>query len=242
VSRIGTTRPTAEEFAADGAPVVAVTRRLLADGETPVGVYRKLAGNRPGTFLLESAEQGRQWSRYSFVGVRCAGTVTERDGAAVWLGDAPVELEADPLQAVLALSRRLRSPRREDLPPLTGGLVGYLSYDVVRRLERLPQTSVDDLGMPELAMMLATDLAVLDHADGTVLLIANVVDGVTAGGYEDAVARLDVMAADLAKAAEPSVATLDLEAQPEVRSGTTPEAYMAGVERVREHIRATASS
>ena len=67
--------------------VVPVTRRLLADGETPVGVYRKLAGG-PGTFLLESAEHGAAsggtaWSRYSFVGVRSTATLTERDGAAV---------------------------------------------------------------------------------------------------------------------------------------------------------------
>ncbi len=239
---MGQTSPGRADFAADPSPVVAVTRRLLADGETPVGVYRKLAGNRPGTFLLESAEQGRQWSRWSFVGVRCAGTLTERDGRALWLGEPSLAVGEDPLQAVLALSRSLRSPRRDDLPPLTGGLVGYLSYDVVRRLERLPETSVDDLGMPELAMMLATDLAVLDHADGTVLLIANVVrvlEGQRSAdaSYDDAVARLDAMAADLAKAAEPSVATLDLGAEPEVRSGTSPEAYLAGVERVREHIR-----
>src|SRR5687767_9038136 len=75
--------------------VVPVVRRLLADAETPVGVYRKLAGG-PGTFLLESAEQGSGsgkasavWSRYSFVGVRSAATLTERDGAAVWLGTPP---------------------------------------------------------------------------------------------------------------------------------------------------------
>ena len=236
---LGATLPSREEFDADRAPVVAVTRRLLADGETPVGVYRKLAAGRPGTFLLESAEQGRQWSRWSFVGVRCAGTLTERDGASAWLGPGSLDLPDDPLQAVLALSRRLRSPRREGLPPLTGGLVGYLAYDVVRRLERLPEHTTDDLGMPEVAMMLATDLAVLDHADGTVLLIANVVEGVTEGGYDDAVARLDAMAADLGKATEPSVAVLDLDAGvgQDVRSGTSPEAYRAGVERVREHIR-----
>ena len=233
----GTTLPARADFEAADAPVVAVTRRLLADGETPVGVYRKLAGNRPGTFLLESAEQGRQWSRFSFVGVRCAGTLTERDGRALWSGDAPLDVEDDPLEAVVALSRALRSPRDPDHPPLTGGLVGYLSYDVVRRLERLPSTAVDDLRMPELAMMLATDLAVLDHADGSVLLIANVVRGVTDGSYDDAVRRLDAMAGDLAAPAPPSVATLDLGALPEVRSGTAPEYYRAGVERVREHIR-----
>jgi anthranilate synthase component 1 len=232
--RLGTTTPTRAEFDRLDAPLRPVTRRLLADSETPVGVYRKLAGNRPGTFLLESAEQGKQWSRWSFVGVRSAGVLTERDGASLWLGDEPVELPDDPLEAVRVLARRLRSPRDADLPPLTGGLVGYLGYDVVRRLERLPSTAPDDLGMPELAMMLATDLAVLDHSDGTVLLIANVLPG---GSYDDAVARLDVMAADLAKSAESSVAALDDSVVPDVR-GPSAQQYMDSVEQVREHIRA----
>ena len=80
--RLGATAPDREEFTAlrQSSPVVAVQRRLLADGETPVGIYRKLAGGRPGTFLLESAEQGKQWSRWSFVGVRSAGVLTELSG------------------------------------------------------------------------------------------------------------------------------------------------------------------
>ena len=116
--RLGATVPTREQFAALDSPVVPVTRRLLADGQTAVGIYRALAANRPGTVLLESAEQGKQWSRYSFVGVRSAGVLTERDGATVWLGD-PLPgltdaLPADPLDAVRTLARRLRSPRRPD--------------------------------------------------------------------------------------------------------------------------------
>jgi anthranilate synthase component 1 len=246
--RLGEVTPAREDALAQlaGSPVVPVTRRLLADGETPVGVYRKLAGNRPGTFLLESAEQGRSWSRWSFVGVRCAGVLTERDGRTEWLGSRSpsnrLDLPDDPLEALRVLSRRLRSPSSEGAPPLTGGLVGYLTYDIVRRLERLPSTAPDDLGMPELAMMLATDLAVLDHADGTVLLIANVAPGVAGPddpgqAYDDALARLDAMTADLATPAEPSVATLDLSAEPDVRSGTAQADYEAGVEAVREHIR-----
>jgi anthranilate synthase component I len=240
VVTLGEDHPSAEQFAALTArsPVVPVTRRLLADGETPVGVYRKLAGGRPGTFLLESAEQGRQWSRYSFIGARCAGTLTERDGRAVWLGAGEPDLPEDPLAAFVALSRQLRSARPEGLPPLTGGLVGYLTYDTVRRMERLPSTAVDDIGMPELSMMLATDLAVLDHADGTVLLIANVVRGITDPSYADAVARLDAMSAALAEPAPPSVATLDLSARPEHERRTAPADYLAGVETVKEHIRA----
>ncbi|MQA34997.1 anthranilate synthase component I [Modestobacter roseus] len=244
--RLGETTPSAAGFAAVGTPVVPVTRRLLADSETAVGLYRKLARNRPGTVLLESAEQGKQWSRYSFVGVRSAGTLTERDGATVWVGD-PLpgltdDLPADPLAAVRTLARRLRSPRgatadQQGLPPLTGGLVGYLGYDVVRRLERLPSTSTDDLGMPELALMLVTDLAVLDHTDGTVLLIANALAAGPAA-YDDAVARLDAMAADLTDAVPPSVATLTTADAPPVTSNMAPGEYEAGVERVREHVRA----
>jgi anthranilate synthase component I len=219
---------------------VPVTRRLLADSETAVGVYRKLAGNRPGTVLLESAEQGKRWARYSFVGVRSAGVLTERDGRTEWLGDSVPgltdDLPDDPLAAVRTMARRMRTPRVEGLPPLTGGLVGYLGYDVVRRLERLPETSVDDLGMPELAMMLVTDLAVLDHTDGTVLLIANALRG--SGGYDDAVTRLDAMAADLTKAVPPGVAVLETADVPPVESNLPPGAFADGVERIREHIRA----
>ncbi len=243
--RFGVTTPSREEFdaldrAGSSCAMVPVTRRLLADSETAVGIYRKLAGNRPGTVLLESAEQGKRWSRYSFVGVRSAGVLTERDGVTQWLGDAVPgltdDLPSDPLAAVRTMARRLRSLRVPGLPPLTGGLVGYLGYDVVRRLERLPETSTDDLGMPELAMTLVTDLAVLDHTDGTVLLIANVLRG--GGGYDDAVTRLDAMAADLTKAVPPGVAVLEPAEAPPVQSNMAPGVFEDGVERVREHIRA----
>ena len=235
--RLGATAPDREEFAAlrQTSPVVAVQRRLLADGETPVGVYRKLAGGRPGTFLLESAEQGKQWSRWSFVGVRSAGVLTEQDGRALWVGDGLPTTSEDPLEAVREALELLRSPKRPDDPPLTGGLVGYLGYDVVRRIERLPSTAPDELGMPELALMLVTDLAVLDHGDGTVLLIANVLPG---GSYDDAVARLDAMAAALAEPAPATVSTVDLDARPQVRRRTTPEDYAAAVEAAKAHVRA----
>src|SRR3954466_1415291 len=199
--RFGVTTPSREDFAALDQPVIPVTRRLLADSETAVGIYRKLAGSRPGTVLLESAEQGKRWARYSFVGVRSAGVLTERGGVTEWLGDVVPgltdDLPADPLAAVRTVAGRMRTPRIPGLPPLTGGLVGYLGYDIVRRLERLPETSTDDLGMPELAMMLVTDLAVRAPPGGSSLLIPTASGG--GGGYEAGVARLDAMAADLTK-------------------------------------------
>ena len=232
---LGTTTPTREQFEALDQPVRPVMRRLLADAETPVGVYRKLARNRPGTFLLESAEAGKQWSRWSFVGVRSAGVLTEQDGRALWVGQGLPTTSSDPLEAVREAVELLRSPKAADDPPLTGGLVGYLGYDVVRRIERLPSTAPDELGMPELAMMLVTDLAVLDHTDGTVLLIANVLPG---GSYDDAVERLDAMATALAEPAPGTVSSLDLAADPQVVRRTAPDAYEAAVEAAREHIRA----
>ncbi|MBV9368589.1 MAG: anthranilate synthase component I [Frankiales bacterium] len=226
--------------------VVPVTRRLLADAETPVGAYRKLAAGRPGTFLLESAEHGGVWSRYSIVGVRAAATLSERAGRAVWSGIGPDDHPDDPLDALRdALTRLHTSSRDPDLPPFTGGLVGYLGYDTVRRMERLPDDTVDDLHVPELQFLLATDLAVLDHTDGSILLIANVIRRLTPraeddpeGAYDDAVARLDAMEADLAKAAESSVSVLDPSAKPHYDERTSREDYMAAVTTAKEHIAA----
>ena len=87
----GAVSPALDEFRALARDrrVIPVVRRLLADGITAVGLFEALCGDRAGTFLLESAEQGRTWSRYSFIGVHCAAMLTQRDGEAVWLGRAP---------------------------------------------------------------------------------------------------------------------------------------------------------
>jgi anthranilate synthase component 1 len=217
--------------------VVPVTRRLLADAETPVSAYRKLAAGRPGTFLLESAEHGGVWSRYSFVGVRSTATLTERGGQAHWLGQPPagVPLSGDPLTVLRETVASLAGPRLPGLPPLTGGLVGYLSYDAVRRLERLPSIAVDDLAQPELGFLLAADVAVLDHTDGSMLLIANAFPG---DDYDDAVDRLEAMTADLAKPAEPTVAVIDPEHHVDTVARTARDDYLAGVDAVKEYIRA----
>jgi anthranilate synthase component I len=244
----GSFYPDLAEFArlAAGYPVVPVTRRVLADGETPVGVYRKLAGG-PGTFLLESAEQGRSWSRYSFVGVRSQATLTEQDGTAVWLDEPPpgVPLGGDPLQVLRACASALRAPRLPGMPPLMGGLVGYLGYDLVRRIERLPSHAVDDLHVPELGLLLATELAVLDHSDGSCLLVSNAFVAAAESveqAYAGATRRLAEMTAALAEPAAPSIAITapTTGGGPEVvfHSRTPPGAYGHAVETALEAIRA----
>lgn len=227
--------------------VIPVSRRLLADGDTPVGLYRKLAAERPGTFLLESAENGRSWSRYSFVGVRSAATLTTRDGAAHWLGTPPVGVptSGDPLEALRATVEALHTPRdlASGMPPFTGGMVGYLGYDIVRRLEKIGPGERDDLKLPELTMLLTSDLAVLDHWDGSVLLIANAINhndlqtGVDEA-YADAVARLDAMEADLSRAVSQPPAALPPSELPEYTALWGGEQYQEAVEDIKERIRA----
>jgi anthranilate synthase component I len=244
----GAVQPDEETFARLTRRVVPVVRRLLADGETPVGVYRKLAGG-PGTFLLESADQGVAWSRYSFVGVRSAATLIERDGQAAWLGEPPagVPTGGDPVTAlretVAALAAAGDRPDA-DLPPLTGGMVGYLAYDLVRRFEKLPSTAIDDLPLPELGMMLATDLVVLDHHDGTAFLVANAIlpEGATEAdrraAYHHAVGRLDAMTTALSRPTPPLISIVEKVPPGEVLSRTPAGDYPKAVEQAKEAIRA----
>jgi anthranilate synthase component 1 len=233
--------------------VIPVSRRLLADGDTPVGLYRKLAGERVGTFLLESADIGTShsgggtWSRYSFVGVRSAAALTVRDGQAHWLGTPPVGVptDGDPLAALRATVEVLHTPRdlAVGMPPFTGGMVGYLGYDIVRRLERIGDSTEDELGLPELTMLLTSDLAVLDHWDGSVLLIANAINhndkatGVDES-YADAVARLDAMEADLGKPSGQPPVALPQSRLPEYTTRWGGPEYQTAVEDVKERIRA----
>lgn len=234
-----------EEFRAHAkvSNVIPVTRRLLADGETPLGIYRKLAKDAPNTFLLESAEHGGAWSRYSFIGVRSEAVLSESDGLAYWQGNPPAGAPSgiDPLEALRLTTAHLKSPKIEGLPPLTGGLVGFMAYDVVRRLEKLPNLSRKDLPLPELSFMLTSDLAVLDHSDGTVTLIANAInwDGSDARIDEAFAAcneRLDRMQHDLATALAGDVAKIEIHAQPRFASTIAPEDFKSKILEAKEEI------
>jgi anthranilate synthase component 1 len=243
---MGAISPTREQFhsLARERRVIPVTRKVLADAETPVGVYRKLAGDRTGTFLLESAENGRSWSRWSFVGVRCAAALTSESGKATWTGTVPDDLNShsDPLEALRETFRLLHTEPLPGLPPLTGGMVGYIGYDTVRRLERLPDLAEDDLKIPELVMMMATDLAALDHHEGTITLIANAVNWDNSPervdeAYDDAVRRLAGMTDALHVPAEPTAMVFD-RPQPQFIRRRTREEFGAAVETAKEAIRA----
>jgi anthranilate synthase component 1 len=242
---LGATLPSREDFVALAhRRVIPVTRVLLADSLTPVGLYATLAAGRPGTFLFESAETGKSWSRWSFVGVNSAAVLTESGGEARWLGTPPqgVRTSGDPLEVLDQTLEFLHTEPWAGLPPLTGGMVGYLGYDIVRRLEKITGDTPDELGIPELAMLLATDIAALDHHEGTVTLIANALnwDDSTERvelAYDDAVARLDAMTEALGTVSPPPVVVFERIAG-EVTRRTSSAEYQRSVETAQEHIRA----
>ena len=225
--------------------VIPVYRKLLADGETPLNIYKKLAQNKPGTFLLESAEHGGVWSRYSFIGVKSQTTLTEKDGQALWIGKPPVGVPTgvDPLTALRQSVAHLKSPKIEGLPTLTGGLVGYMGYDAVRRLEKLPTSSARDIELPEIAFMLTSDLVVMDHSDGTIILIANAInwDGSSErvdDSYLDAVSRLDRMQKELLGPIAGDVSPLPSFDKPIFDRNMSEQDFKSKVEIAKEEIRA----
>ncbi|MEY2455513.1 MAG: anthranilate synthase component [Acidimicrobiaceae bacterium] len=224
--------------------VVPVWRELLADLTTPVAGFLRLVGDEPG-FLLESVEH-EKWGRWSFVGRRPAATFIARGGRVEVDARVPdgIPLDQGVLVAVEAVLERYRSPVLPELPPLHGGLVGYLGYDVVREVERLPNVPHDDLGNPDAVLSIIGELAAYDHWRQRVTLLANafIPPGATEADldqvYDEAVARLDQLALDGARPIdEPLVEPPDPDDPlPEVRSSMGARSYRDAVEVAREHI------
>ncbi|MCU1437755.1 MAG: anthranilate synthase component [Naasia sp.] len=248
-----TTRAEFEELL-PGHRVVPVVRELFAGEETPVGIYRKLATRaggqpRPGTFLLESAEQGGIWSRWSFIGVSSFGVLAERDGRAVWQGTGLDEerafgqdgVPAGPLDAIAVLVKRWRTPPIPGLPPLTGGLVGFIGWEAIRQIERLPDAPPADFEVPGQALSFVSELLVADHRTGAVLLVVNVLADGTVDSDElwaEGQLRLDGLQTRLAAPTPADLSVADLSIVPEPRLRTERADFLAAVETAKEHIRA----
>jgi len=237
--RLGVVQPDRETFRALAARqrIVPVTIRLLADEDTPITLYRRLTdGDDPrGTFLLESAGEGEQ-SRWSIIGARARAILTEKEGKAHWIGDVPAGLPEveDPMEALRVLTAEFRAARLPHLPPFTGGLVGFIAYDAVRHWENLPDSPPDELGLPDLSLQLAQDVAVHDAHDATVLLVANAlnIDGADAGvdaAYDDAVSRLEDMLERLRRPLAPGAAVYDVVRDAEPKARTAQREYEASV-------------
>ncbi|QFT53359.1 anthranilate synthase component I [Microbulbifer sp. THAF38] len=221
---------------------IPLVRRVLADIETPLSTYMKLAKGRY-SYLLESVQGGEKWGRYSIIGlpartllrVRGSEVTVERDGAVI-----ESHTERDPLAFVEQFQQRYRVPELTDLPRFNGGLVGYFGYDCVRYIEPRLAHSVpqDSLGNPDILLMVSDELVVFDNLAGAVIFIVHA-DPAQADAYERAQQRLDQLVERLAQPL-PNTVPLDLDGkgieESAFHSHFGEENFKKAVDRVKEYV------
>lgn len=223
---------------------IPVSTEVLADLDTPLSVYRKLAEG-PYSYFFESVQGGEKWGRYSIIGLPCRKLLKVFDNRAEqWLDGKLVESEevADPLAYTEAFQARYQAAPQEDLPVFHGGLVGYFGYDTVRYVEpRLrASTPPDQLGTPDILLMVSDEVLVFDNLAGTIRLIVNA-DPAEENAFESAKSRLSQLSARLPAPVPvlpdvvlnpPSNSALEELAE----SDFTQAEYEAAVERVKEYV------
>ena len=226
-----------------------VYREWLADADTPVSVFAKL-GRGPYSFLLESVVGGEKWAAYSFAGVRPRAVIRAKgkqvevlkpDGAGFRVDE---RLTADnPLDYVASALAALPAAVPPGLPRFFGGAVGFLGYDMVRHFERLPERAPDELGLPDMCFALTDTVVVFDNLRGTLKVVASVdVAGKDPGkAYDEACAKVDEICERLtapAKALSPLDLNMGTETALSPTSRTSKADYLAGVDKIKEYIRA----
>lgn len=223
---------------------IPVSLEVLADLETPISAYRKLAEG-PYSFFFESVQGGEKWGRYSIIGLPCK-TVLKVFGHKVEIWDAGELAEDlqvdDPLAFVESFQQRYRTAPRAELPVFHGGVVGYFGYDTVRYVEpRLADSAPEDvLGNPDILLMVADEVLVFDNLAGTIRLIVNADPG-QEGALDKAQARLQELVARLPQQMPP-LPNVSLEGsdctqlEQQAESYFTQPMYEQAVDKVKEYV------
>jgi anthranilate synthase component I len=179
---------------------IPIVREVMADLDTPLSTYLKLA-NQPYTYLLESVQGGEKWGRYSIIGLHCRQVLTvSGQQVSICLDNQVTEQHvcSDPLAFIESFQQQFKVPDIEGLPRFTGGLVGFFGYDTIRYIEPKLAAScpADPLGTPDILLMVSEDLVVFDNLSGQLMLIhhINPAEGNT---LADAEQQLDLLQARL---------------------------------------------
>lgn len=233
-----------EQLASQNYNRIPVYRELLADFETPLSTYLKLAEDDAYTYILESVQGGDKWGRYSFIGLSCK-TLLKVNAKLVEVVEEGKVIEsgeyADPLEFIDQFSDRYRAPELPELPLFVGGLVGYFGYDTVRLVEsRLgPNTKPDPIGNPDILLMLSEELVVFDNVSGRLFLIVHA-DPAQADAYTTSVTRLDQLETKLNESlANPPTrlcTDVDVPLKSEFESSFTQQGYEDAVDTIKEYI------
>lgn len=236
-----------QELAAAGYSRIPLVRSHLADLETPLSTYLKLAAG-PHGFLLESVEGGEKWGRYSIIGLPASTRIEVRGRTVTVTRDGVVvhrEEVTDPLAWLEQWQDAYRAAEPEgfaDRPPFLGGLVGYFGYDTVRYIEpRLAAgaPASDPLDLPEIVLLEANEVVVFDNLAGRLYLVVQADPG-EPGAYDAAVARLEALSgalrAPLRHPVSPPKGDREALPAPDAASNFTQAGYEDAVERIREYI------
>lgn len=223
------------------ANVMPVIRRLFSGTETPLGVYQKLCGSRPNTFLLESAEQG-VWGRYSFVGVSSRGQLVSSQSVATWKSEYPAlpdgsELPTEPLAALEQLQSSWVSDSAEF--PLSSGLVGFAGWGLTELIENLPGAKTADYQIPLYGFNQFSELVVMDHQRSEIILVSVVfLDGLATKEEKlaEAERKLDALQQSVSMPT-PSRLKTPSWPEPSYESNTSKESFLAAVESAKQHVR-----
>ncbi len=218
--------------------VVPVWREILADAQTPVAAWLRLQPE-PNGFLLESVEGGERWGRYSFLGGDAFAVVKAKDGRITVTGEPPLRPGdgEGPLAYVKRLLGACRAPQLPGLPPLNGGAVGFIGYDCVRELEHLPAAPPDDLGLPDLVLLLTRSFVVFDHFEQKAYVITNVArSSDPARAYDDAVERCEAVIERLTAPLDAPAIWVQGVRSPGYEATVDDEEFADMVQRCREHI------
>jgi len=234
--------PSFDEFKtkASQGNLIPVYREIMADLETPVSAFLKL-DRGDFSFLLESVEGGEKWGRYCFLGAE-PSIIFQSKGSRVEItrhGDTEIQEGVDPLDALKQLMRDYHPVEVEGLPRFFGGAVGYLTYDMVRFFERLPDQTVDHLKVPDSMFMLTDTIVIFDHMLQKLKVVSNaLVDGPPDKAYRQAIAKIEQLIDRLHQPVPPRPAGQLAPGPVPLTSNFTKEAYEDVVERAKEYIRA----
>lgn len=232
--------------------VIPIVETLFSCGESPLTAFERLAANKPGGFLLESAEHG-VWSRYSFVGLEARGFISqEGTGTSKWTAvegstalpkQRPQDLPSEALAALELVQSSWTTPAGLDLPPLTSGLVGALAWDSVREVENLAAAKPRAYSVPNMSFVLMRDLLVFDHQASMVQIVSNLfVEGQSTEelqqAYTDARNRIESIKRHLLEPVQNFLAEVEVTTESVANPNQTQADFIDRVNAAKKHVRA----
>ncbi|XEC92742.1 anthranilate synthase component I [Paenibacillus tarimensis] len=227
--------------------LIPIVRHVMADTETPIRLFQHFYRERRA-FLLESVEGGVKWARYSFIGTDPFLMISGKNGQMTLERQGQIEvLKENPIELLKAHLRAYRSPSLPEIPPFTGGAIGFFGYDLLQYYEKLPAHRIDDLNMNDLQFMFCDQVIVFDHFKQQIQVVGNVhiperaTDEAIAAAYEETAAKISETIVKLQNPAAVPAMGGNVQADCElgdVQSNVTKEQYISNVERAKEYIRA----